>query len=72
MGSVTYEFAGETAVVAGGSSGIGRAIALAFGRAGATVINADVRRDPKSADAPTDEADYVTGEPLSVDGGWPY
>ena len=45
---------------------------MAFGRAGATVINADVRRDPKSADAPTDEADYVTGEPLSVDGGWPY
>jgi NAD(P)-dependent dehydrogenase (short-subunit alcohol dehydrogenase family) len=70
MGSVTYDFAGETAVVTGGSSGIGRAIALAFGRAGATVINADVRRDPKDvdADAPTDEAvDAVGGRGEYVD-----
>ncbi|WP_152042305.1 SDR family NAD(P)-dependent oxidoreductase [Salinigranum salinum] len=72
MGSVTYDFAGETVIVTGGSSGIGRAVALAFGGAGATVINADVRRDPKDVDAdtPTDEAVDATagrGEYVETD-----
>ena len=58
MGTITGDFAGETVIVTGGSSGIGRAVALAFGDAGATVINADVRREPKDLDAdqPTHEA----------------
>ncbi|NHN47491.1 SDR family oxidoreductase [Halostella sp. JP-L12] len=58
MGQTTFDFDGETVIVTGGSSGIGRAIALAFGDAGATVINADLREDPKDVDAdlPTHEA----------------
>jgi NAD(P)-dependent dehydrogenase (short-subunit alcohol dehydrogenase family) len=57
MGSLTYDFDEETVIVTGASSGIGRAIALAFGRAGATVINADIHEDPKdiTADTPTHE-----------------
>ena len=58
MGSITGDFEDETVIVTGGSSGIGRAVALAFGEAGATVFNADVRSDPKDLDseAPTHEA----------------
>jgi NAD(P)-dependent dehydrogenase (short-subunit alcohol dehydrogenase family) len=58
MGTITGDFDGETVLVTGGSSGIGRAVALAFGEASARVINADVRPDPKDVDAeqPTHEA----------------
>lgn len=58
MGTIDADFTGETVVVTGGSSGIGRAVATAFGDAGATVINADVRPTPKDVDAetPTHEA----------------
>lgn len=58
MGTATFDFDGETAIVTGGSSGIGREIAVRFGDAGATVIVADVREDPKDADEtmPTHEA----------------
>jgi NAD(P)-dependent dehydrogenase (short-subunit alcohol dehydrogenase family) len=69
MGSAVYDFEGETVVVTGASSGIGRAIAVRFGEAGATVINADQREDPKDTDTdvPThgviretgSEAEYV-------------
>lgn len=57
MGSVNYEYGGETVVVTGASSGIGRAIALRFGEADATVLNADVRPEPKDvgAEVPTHE-----------------
>ncbi|WP_458210398.1 SDR family NAD(P)-dependent oxidoreductase [Haladaptatus sp. NG-SE-30] len=47
MGSVSYDFNDETVIVTGGSSGIGRAIALRFGEAGAAVVNADIRENPK-------------------------
>ena len=58
MGQTRFDFDGETVIVTGGSSGIGRAIALGFGDAGATVITADLREDPKDVDAdlPTHEA----------------
>ncbi|MDZ5811742.1 SDR family NAD(P)-dependent oxidoreductase [Halorubrum sp. AD140] len=58
MGTIDADFSGETVVVTGGSSGIGRAVATGFGDAGATVINADVRAAPKDVDAetPTHEA----------------
>jgi len=58
MGTINADFSGETAVVTGASSGIGRAVANGFGDAGATVINADVRAAPKDldAEAPTHEA----------------
>ncbi|MFB6296606.1 MAG: SDR family NAD(P)-dependent oxidoreductase [Halobacteriales archaeon] len=57
MGTLSADFSGETVIVTGGSSGIGRAVATAFGEAGATVLNADVRADPKDpgAEPPTHE-----------------
>jgi NAD(P)-dependent dehydrogenase (short-subunit alcohol dehydrogenase family) len=51
MGRVTYDFTDETAIVTGGSSGIGRAIATKLGNAGCTVIVADIREQPKDTDA---------------------
>lgn len=64
MGSLNPDFADETVVVTGGSSGIGRAIAIAFGEAGATVLNADVRVDPKDTDIET-----PTHETIRENGG---
>ena len=58
MGTLDPDFSDEVVVVTGASSGIGRAVALAFGAAGAVVVNADVRPEPKDpdAEAPTHEA----------------
>lgn len=45
----------RVAVITGGSSGIGRGIALAYADHGADVVVADVREEPKEDGAPTHE-----------------
>jgi NAD(P)-dependent dehydrogenase (short-subunit alcohol dehydrogenase family) len=57
MSQPSYDYSDTTVIVTGASSGIGRAVARRFGTAGATVVNADVRRDPKDPgeERPTDE-----------------
>lgn len=56
MGELNPDFGGETVVVTGASSGIGRAIALQFSDAGAAVIVADIQKESKMFDVPTHEA----------------
>jgi glucose 1-dehydrogenase len=45
---------GKTIVVTGGSSGLGRAMSLAFAREGAYVVVADIRQEPREGGPPTD------------------
>lgn len=46
---------GETAVVTGGASGIGREISLTFAEQGADVVVADLRAEPREGGQPTHE-----------------
>jgi glucose 1-dehydrogenase len=48
-------------VVTGASSGIGRAMALAFAGHGAFVLNGDVRPDPREGGTPTEELIRAAG-----------
>jgi len=51
-----YDYDDTTVVITGGTSGIGREVALRFAEHGATVVNGDIDHEPKDADVPTDEA----------------
>ncbi len=60
------EFTGDTVVVTGAGSGIGRATAIAFGEAGANVIVADIDRDGGTETAST-IADETAGDGTFVE-----
>lgn len=55
MADVSYDFTDETVIVTGGSSGIGRQLALQFGAAGATVLVADIHKHREDDAVPTHE-----------------
>lgn len=48
-------FDDTTLLVTGGSSGVGRRIALLAAERGAIVVNADLKRSPRTDEAPTDD-----------------
>jgi NAD(P)-dependent dehydrogenase (short-subunit alcohol dehydrogenase family) len=54
--TVDRPFLKKNVVVTGGSSGNGRAIALAFARQGATVVVADLTAEPREGGVPTHRA----------------
>lgn len=56
MAEVSFDYTGDTVVITGATSGIGRAVARRFGAAGATVLNGDVTAEPKTGETPTHEA----------------
>ncbi len=59
---------GKVAVITGGSSGIGRAAAIALAREGAkAIIIADIRKDPREGGAPTHEAIECEGRFVMCD-----
>lgn len=55
MGQINYNFNGETVVITGASSGIGREVAIHFADAGATVVNGDLVAEPDHVDVATHE-----------------
>ena len=62
--TVSRSLAGKVAIVTGAATGIGRASALLFGRAGASVVLADVRR--AELEVATVEVREVGGEHTAV------
>jgi len=64
-----FDLSGRSAVVVGGTSGLGRAIALRLAQAGADVVAASRPQQDTDSTA-EDVASYVTGEILAIDGGY--
>lgn len=70
-----YDYSGKTVVITGGTSGIGRKVAIMFGKSGATVLNADIDSNPKNGDTPTHEliqehgghSDYIPTDVSEID-----
>jgi glucose 1-dehydrogenase len=63
----TGRLEGRVAVVTGGASGLGRAIALRFADEGAFVVVGDVRSDPREGGAPTADLMGERGVVLEAD-----
>ncbi len=61
MGTITFDFSGEVALITGGSRGLGLEIAQAFGAAGATVV-ITARREQWLNEA----EQYLKGQGISV------
>lgn len=59
----------KVAIVTGASSGIGRAIALAYAREGAAVVCADLKREARSAGPEPHASLPCTDEVITKDGG---
>jgi NAD(P)-dependent dehydrogenase (short-subunit alcohol dehydrogenase family) len=62
--TVNYDFSGKVALVSGAATGIGKASALAFARAGATVVVADL--DEPRGQATADEIGDIGARALFV------
>jgi NAD(P)-dependent dehydrogenase (short-subunit alcohol dehydrogenase family) len=58
---------GKRAIITGGDSGIGRAVAIAFARAGADVLVSYLNEDDDARDV----ARYISGARVAVTGGRP-
>lgn len=58
--------AGHTAVVTGGASGMGRAIAHRFATHGADIVVADVREEPREGGTPTQELISDTSDARAI------
>ena len=67
FGNIRFDFGGMTAVVTGAGQGIGRTIALAFARAGANVVTADINENGARAVLAEIEAAGGKGLALRVD-----
>ncbi len=66
MSGLTFDFAGHAALVTGAGAGIGRAVALALGAAGAAVVCGDI--NPDRADAIADAIREAGGRSLAWQG----
>jgi glucose 1-dehydrogenase len=64
---VAGRLSGRTAVVTGGASGLGRAIALRFAEEGAFVVVGDLRREPREGGEPTEALLGPRGRFLEAD-----